>query len=59
MAGSWISPRLWGTRGVSSTDFVAFMKVVVDEFGVEITAGDCQNFQSLAELIAFLDNSAA
>ena len=45
--------------GVSSTDFVAFMKVVVDEFGVDITAGDCQNFQSLAELIAFLDNSAA
>ena len=45
--------------GVSSTDFVAFMKVVVDEFGVDITAGDCQNFQSLAELIAFLDNSVA
>ncbi len=41
--------------GVSSTDFVAFMKVVVDEFGVDISAGDCQNFQSLSDLIAFLD----
>ena len=41
--------------GVSSTDFVAFMKVVVDEFGVDISAGDCQNFQSLADLIAVLD----
>ena len=41
--------------GVSSTDFVAFMKVVVEEFGVEISAGDCQNFQSLSDLVAFLD----
>ena len=41
--------------GISSTDFVAFMKVVVDEFGVDISAGDCQNFQSLSDLIAFLD----
>ena len=41
--------------GVSSTDFVAFMKVVVQEFGVDISAGDCQNFQSLSDLIAFLD----
>ena len=41
--------------GVSSTDFVAFMKVVVEEFGVEISAGDCQNFQSLSDLIAVLD----
>ena len=41
--------------GVSSTDFVAFMKVVVDEFGVDISAGDCQNFQSLSDLIAVLD----
>ena len=41
--------------GVSSTDFVAFMKVVVDEFGVDISAGDCQNFQSHADLIAVLD----
>lgn len=48
-----------GDAGVSSTDFVAFMKVVVQEFGVDISAGDCQNFQSLADLIAFLDNSAA
>ena len=48
-----------GDAGVSSTDFVAFMKVVVQEFGVEISAGDCQNFQSLSDLIAFLDESAA
>lgn len=45
--------------GVSPVDFVAFMKVVVQEFGVDITAGDCENFQSLSDLIAFLDKPAA
>ena len=45
--------------GVSSVDFVAFMKVVVQEFDVEVTAGDCENFQSLSELIALLEKPAA
>ena len=45
--------------GVSSVDFVAFMKVVVQEFGVEMTPGDCENFQSLNDMVAFLDQKAA
>ena len=45
--------------GVNSVDFVAFMKVVTAEFGVELTAGDCENLQNLEDLIAFLDKSAA
>ena len=45
--------------GVSSVDFVAFMKVVAQEFGIDMTAGDCENLQNLEELIAFLDKSAA
>ena len=45
--------------GVSSVDFVAFMKVVVEEFGVEMTPGDCENFQTLGDLIAHLDAQAA
>ena len=45
--------------GVSSVDFVAFMKVVVNEFGVDITPGDCENFQTLADLIAVLEKPAA
>lgn len=45
--------------GVSSVDFVAFMKVVVQEFGVELSAGDCENFQTLGDLIAHLEKEAA
>ncbi len=45
--------------GVSSVDFVAFMKVVVNEFGVSMDPGDCEGFQTLGDLIAFLDNAAA
>lgn len=45
--------------GVSSVDFVAFMKVVVNEFGVDITPGDCENFQTLSDLIAVLEKPAA
>lgn len=48
-----------GDAGVSSVDFVAFMKVVVQEFGVELSAGDCENFQTLSDLIEYLDKEAA
>ena len=41
--------------GVSSVDFVAFMKVVVNEFGVDVSVGDCEQFQTLSDLIAVLD----
>jgi acyl carrier protein len=45
--------------GVSSVDFVAFMKVVVNEFGVNMDPGDCEGFQTLGDLVAFLDNASA
>ena len=45
--------------GVSSVDFVAFMKVVAQDFGIDMTAGECENLQNLEELIAFLDKPAA
>ena len=45
--------------GVSSVDFVAFIKVVVNEFGVDMSVGDCEGLQNLEELVAFLDKSAA
>ena len=41
--------------GVNSVDFVAFMKVVVSEFGVDMDPGDCEGFQTLGDLIAFLE----
>ncbi len=45
--------------GVSSVDFVAFIKVVVSEFGVDMSVGDCQDLQNLEELIGFLDKASA
>ena len=45
--------------GVSSVDFVAFMKVVASEFGVSMEPGDCEGFQTLGDLVAFLDAKAA
>lgn len=51
--------RSFADAGVSSVDLVAFMKVVVDEFNVELTPGDCENFQTLGDLIAHLDAQAA
>lgn len=51
--------RTFSDAGVSSVDLVAFMKIVVDEFNVELTPGDCENFQTLGDLIAHLDAQAA
>ncbi len=45
--------------GVSSVDFVAFIKVVVNEFGIDMSVGDCENLQNLEELIGFLDKASA
>lgn len=45
--------------GVSSVEFVAFMRVVAQEFGVDMTPGDCENFESLSDLVAYLDGKAA
>ena len=42
--------------GVSSVDFVAFTKVVAEEFDVSFTPEDCAKYQSLGDLVEFLDS---
>ena len=39
--------------GVSSVDFVAFAKVVAQEFNVTFTLEDCAKYKTLGELIEF------
>lgn len=45
--------------GVSSVDFVAFTKVVAQEFNVNFVPEDCAKYQTVGELIAFLDTKAS
>lgn len=45
--------------GVNSVDYVEFMKVVATEFSLEMTAGDCENFQTLTDLIEYIEKEAA
>ena len=42
--------------GVSSVDFVAFARVVAQEFNVSFTLEDCAKYQTLGELVKFLDS---
>ena len=42
--------------GVSSVDFVAFVKVVADEFGVSFSPEECAKYNTVGELIARLDS---
>ena len=42
--------------GVSSADFVAFTRVVAEEFGVSFTPDECAKYQSLGALVEFLDS---
>ena len=42
--------------GVSSVEFVAFAKLVAEEFGVEFTLEDCAKYKTLGEVMAFLDS---
>ena len=44
--------------GVSSVDFVAFAKVVAQEFNVNFAAEDCTDINSVGELIKFLEARA-
>ena len=44
--------------GVSSVDFVAFVKVVADEFGVTFNPDDCAKFTTMGELVEHLDSLA-
>ena len=41
--------------GVSSVDFVAFAKIVADEFGITFSPDDCANYSTVGELIARLE----
>ena len=42
--------------GVSSVDFVAFVKLVADEFGVSFNVDDCAKYKTIGELIEGLDS---
>lgn len=44
--------------GVSSTDVVAFWKLVCEEFGVDISAEDFAELLTPNDLIAYLDTNA-
>lgn len=44
--------------GVSSLDFVAFAKLVAQEFGVDVSMEECASINSVGELISFLDAKA-
>lgn len=44
--------------GVPSMDFVAFAKVIVQEFDVPMTPDDCAGFSTLKDLAAYLDAQA-
>ena len=41
--------------GVASVDFVAFAKIVADEFGVEFSPEDCAKYNTVGELITRLE----
>ena len=41
--------------GVSSVDFVAFVKLVADEFGVAFSPDDCAKYNTVGEIIAHLE----
>lgn len=42
--------------GVSSVDFVAFAKLVADEFGVTFSPEDCAKYNTVGELVTRLDS---
>ena len=41
--------------GISSVDIVAFGRLVVNEFGIDMSADDCANIPTLAALVDFVD----
>ena len=42
--------------GVSSVDFVAFTKIVAQEFNVSFSPDDCAKYNTVGELIEYLDS---
>ncbi len=45
--------------GVASADIVAFLKLVNEEFGVSISAGDCGDLLTPGSLLEYIDANAA
>ncbi len=45
--------------GVSSVDAVAFFKMVNQEFDLKLQAEDCLQFETLRDLVNFIDARAA
>ncbi|MYA60940.1 MAG: acyl carrier protein [Chloroflexi bacterium] len=44
--------------GVSSVDIVAFGRLVVNEFGISMSAEDCADIPTLADLVKFVDGQS-
>ena len=45
--------------GVSSMDIVSFARVIQDEFGTKFDVEQCEELQTLGQLIAYLEANAA
>ncbi len=43
---------------ISSVDAVAFFKLVNSEFGLGLQADDCKQFETLRDLLSFIDSRA-
>lgn len=50
--------RPFGDAGVSSVEAVAFFKVVNQEFELNMVAEDCLKFNTLRELVTYIDACA-
>lgn len=44
-----------GETGVSSVDCIAFFKLVNEEFGLGMAAEDCRQFETLRDLVSFIE----
>ena len=47
--------RAFSDAGVSSVEAVAFFKMVNQEFGLNMVAEDCLQFNTLRELVTYID----
>ncbi len=43
---------------ISSVDAIAFFKLVNSEFGLGLEANDCEQFETLNDLLRFIDSQA-
>ena len=42
--------------GVSSVDCIAFFKIVNEQFGLGLVAEECRQFETLSQLVQFIDS---